>query len=499
MNHATSSGAGSAHSEQAANGPVEMWLFTHDHRRIARAWAVTAAVALVAGVVLGLGLAFQPFASGVAADTFRRMYTMHGLALVALVVLPAIPGVLGNALLPAACGSQEMAWPGLNRLAFHVYLLGVVLFTVAFAASPADTGWSFDAPFAFRPDSRLAWSLLGLLAVGIAGACAGANAIATVVASRWRTHDALELPLFAWALVVAALVQILAAPILCAAVVLLVAQRAGAADVFGSGAVALDVRFAEWFWAWGHPAIAAAVIAALGLIDEVVMSHAARRGGASRAAVVCVLALGVLAFAGAPVHVLGRATSPADSASASALALAAGLPFAGLVAAWIVALSRSSPRPSGALCAAASAILLLSCGALAGLVSASVPAGVLVAQSSFASAQLHFVALGVVCALFAGLLHVAPEWFGAEAREGQSRAASVLVLAGAFGAFVPRLVLGWMGQPQRTTHIVAGGESLALASAVGGTVLVIGLALAAWSLVGAFLAARATGEPEAAR
>ncbi|MCY2959863.1 MAG: cbb3-type cytochrome c oxidase subunit I [Planctomycetota bacterium] len=488
MSDTTNSSSRTAKPASAATASTgEMWLFTLDHRRLARAWAAVTAVVLVAGVVLGLGLAFQPLADAGAVETFRRMYTMHGLALVALVVLPAIPGVLGNALLPESCGVEGMAWPGLNRLAFHIHLFGVALFLVAFSVAPADTGWSFDAPFAFGSASSLAWSVAGLLTVGVASACSGANLVATFVESRLKNRGNLDVPLFAWALAAGGLVQVLAAPFLCVAAVLLVAQRAGAADVFASG-VAIDVSYAQWFWAWAHPAMGAAVIAALGLVDDVVTRHAGGRAPASRSLVLCILALAVLAFAGSPVHWIGRTNSPADSLSASALALAAGVPFAGLVAGWIATLGSASPRPTGALCAAATAIVLFTCGALAGLFAASVPAGALLQQSSFASAQLHFSGLGVVAALYAGLLQVSPDWFGVPVREGQGRGASALILAGTLATFVPKLVLGAQGQPSRTLEILAGGEALTLASAVGGIVLALGLGLAAWSIVGAFLA-----------
>lgn len=467
----------------------EMWLFTSDHRRLARAWAAVTAVVLVAGVVLGLGLAFQPLADGGASETFRRMYTMHGLALVALVVLPSIPGVIGNALLPDLCGVEAMAWPGLNRLAFQIHLAGVALFLVAFAVAPADTGWSLDAPFAFQSGASLAWSLAGLLTVGIAGVCGGSNQLATFVASRVQRGGRLDVPLCAWGLATAALVQVLATPFLCVAVVMLVAQRAGAADVFASG-TALDVRFAQWFWAWAHPASCAALLAAMGVVDDVVTRRAGLRTPASRAAVLCALALGVLAFAGSPAHLIGRTSSPADAVAASALAIAAVIPFAGLVAGWIAALAGAPSRPTGARCAAATAILLFTCGALASLFSAAVPAGALLQQSSFVSAQLHFGTLGIVAALYAGLLQAVPDWFGSAVNEGRARAASALLLAGTLVAFVPKLLLGAHGQPWRTLEIAAGGETLTLVGAAGGVVLALGLGLAAWTLVAAFLAAR---------
>lgn len=479
--------------------PREAWFATQDHLRLARVWAAVGALALVAGLLLALGLAFAPFAQGTSGslETARRLATMHGLALVALVLVPAIPNVLGNALLPRALGVEGMAWPGLNRLALHVHLLGALLFAAAFAFAPADTGWSLDAPYVFESRAALAWTLLGLLGVGLASACSAACFVATIVASQKSRPEAIAMPLFAFGIGVASLVQIACTPLLCVAVVLVVAQRGGAADLFGASAVAVDVQFARWFFAWAHPAIGAAVIAAVAVVDDVVAVATGGRRDASRASVACVLALGVAAFAGAGMHLIGREGAHEATFAASALALASGIPFAGLVASWLGTLAERPARSDASLAMAACAIVLLVCGALAGMFQALVPSAVLLQNTTFASASLHFVALGVLAAFFAGALQESREWLGAAARGGLARASAALLAAGSLAAFAPGLVLGFLGEPRRTREIVAGGEPWTLVAGVGGAVAIVAVLLAASTLVAAFLAGRARLPEEA--
>lgn len=482
-----------------ASTPRESWLATQDHLRLARAWAATLALALVAGLVLALGLAFAPFsdATSGALETSRRLATMHGLALVALVLVPAIQNVLGNALLPRVLGVDGMAWPGLNRLALHLHLTGVALFGAAFAFAPADTGWSFDAPYVFESRAALAWTLLGLVGVGLASACSAACFVATIAKSRASAAESLSMPLFSWGIGVGALVQIACAPLVCIAVVLVLAQRGGAADLFGASAVAVDVQLARWFFAWAHPAIGAAVIAAVAVVDDVVSVAAGGRRPASRASVACVLALGVAAFAGAGMHLIGREGAHEITFAASALALASGIPFAGLVASWLGELARPRAGSDASLAMAACAIVLLLCGTLAATFQALVPTAVLLQNTTFASASLHFVALGVVAAFFAGALQESREWLGAPARGGLARASAAMLLAGSLAAFAPRLALGVLGQPRRTREIVAGGESWTIVAGIGGAVAVVAVLLAAYVLVDAFLAGRARRGEEA--
>lgn len=472
----------------------------HEHDRLALGYAIAVGLALVAGALLALGLGMQPLAgrgAGAGAETFRRMYSMHGLLAVFLVALPAIPAVIGNWMLPRVLGRSEMALPRLNLLAFQLFVAGCALLLLVSCFAPADAGWSFELPYALASRARLSWSLFALALLAVSFVCSSANLVATVIASRAGGKPWSELPLLAWSLAISALAQILAAPLLFVALALLFAERTGAAGALGS-APAGDLRFAEWFWLWGHPALAATLVAALGVVGEVLAAHGGGARAASRAEVVSLLAIAVLAFAASGVHVLGRGSSAADAAGTSALALATGLPFALILLGWARELSLAELRATPALAYAMCFLVLLCVGGMSGVFLALLPTSAQLAQTSFGTAQFHYLVVGgTLAALCAGLYQAWPRWFGVEVRAGWGLAGCALYFLGINLAFFPLFVLGYLGQPRRSTEIVAGGATLGTLSACGTELVLIALVITAWNLLSALLQPRSRAEEPA--
>lgn len=496
-------GVASTRPAERAGAEAGLGLFTLDHRRLARMYALVMGLALVAGIFLAFGLALQPV-SGAPADpeAYRRMYTMHGLALVFLVALPAIPGVLGNVMLPGLVGEDGMAWPRLNLLAFHLFAAGAVLFLVAFLAAPADTGWSFEVPFAVSSTSGIAWSLAAIVSLACSFVCASANVIATVVTSRRASDERgarawSELPFSAWAFSAAALVQAVATPMLLVALVLLFAQRSGAADVIGSSSPGADLRFDGWFWAWGHPAFCAMLLAAIAVVSEVFATSSGRRNTASIGSVFALAAIVVFAFAASGVHLLGRGVSPGDEAGASALGLLTGVPFAYLVTRWLFELAGGGARVSTGLAYALVFLVMLCAGGMAGVFLVLPPTAAYLQNTSFATAQFHYLGVGAtLVALLAGVYHVWPNWARATVREGAGLLACFLLFVGVHLAFVPTLLLGYLGQPRRTGELVAQAGHLGLWSAVGSAMVIVAIVLAGWNLLASVLYGASDGAGE---
>ncbi|MBL8862938.1 MAG: cbb3-type cytochrome c oxidase subunit I [Planctomycetes bacterium] len=485
MNDAAKIAATPAARGASASPGAELWLFSVDHERLARSWAATAGLALVAGLVLALALSVAPLAEDSSAVWSGALYTMHGLALVFLVVLPAIPGVIGNALLPRLVGAEAMAWPRANALGFQIHLFGVACFLAAFVVAPADAGWTFAVPYSITTGANPSWTLLGMVAVACGAACSAANVLATLAASRARAAGGWSLPVLAWALGSAAVLQALAAPVLVAVSALLFAERAGGSEVLGAATAAADARFAQAFAAFAHPASCAAVLAALGLVDHLLAPDERRGEPASATSVHALVALAVAAVASCGAHAVGGAGSPTSSVAHGALALAAGVPFAVLVAGWF---ARPAGAADAARCLAAAAGALLVFGALTALLLVLPAGGALLAGTTIATVPLHFAGTGVVAAALAGMHALAPRWLGAPARGGRGRAAAVLLVVGALCAFGPAIVAGLAGAPRRASEPRVGLAPWI--AAVGGLTLAGALLLAAWNVVAAWLEGR---------
>lgn len=478
----------------------ETWLVTLDHTRLARANAAAIGLALVAGVVLAVGIGLAPLAGAVAdVAVLRQLYSMHGAVMMFLVALPAIPAVLGNAWLPESLGVERMAWPRLNLFAFHLELAAAAIFAVAALVAPLDTGWSLDLPFATSASARVAGGVLAIVAACLAGACGSANVLATIAASRSREKGWFELSFFAWALGASALVTLLAAPVLVVIACLLLAQRAGASDLFAATSAASDVAFAGWFWTWGHAAIASLLLAALGALTELVERATAQRHACERGVVFALVLLAVLAAAGSGAHLFGRESDPGASVGASALALLGVVPIAIVARAWWTRLADARLNATTPLWFAFAGFVLVCTGAMAGLVLGMLPTGAYLQNTTFAGAQLHFLFVGgTLLAFVGGLYELWPRWFGAAHTSLRGRFAALLALVGALLAFAPRFVLGYLGQPQREHALVAGGETWNALAVAGSVVFVAALLLAGWDLLAAVLHTRAVEPREGA-
>lgn len=478
----------------------ETWLFTHDHRRLALLYAIVIGLSLVVGTSLSIGLSLQPLAAhgaGTNADEYRRLYSMHGLVMVFLVALPAIPGVLGNWLLPELVGAERMAWPRLNLLAFHLLLAGCALFLVAFLAAPVDTGWSFDVPFSVTSNASLSWGLLGVLVIGVSYACNAANLLATLVTSRKGARGWNELPTFAWSLGLASLVQLLAVIALAGAVVILLAQRSGATDLLGSSKPAGDVRFSGWFWLFAHPALTGALLCAIGAVSEIIAAHTSHSTVARRSTVFSLLAITIFSCASFGVHTLGREASPEFAAVSSALALVSGIPFTAIVIRWWTTLWQGPLRATTALCYALCFIVFLVVGGLGGMFLAVLPTGLYLQNTTFATAQFHYlVGGGLLTALLAGVYHVWPRWFGVQVHESSGRAACALLFVGVNLAFFPYFLIGYQSVPRRGGEVLESASHWSWVSAVGSVLVVTALALAGWNLIATLLREREPAERE---
>src|SRR3954462_5962383 len=126
------------------------WLRTSDHKRIAILYALAITgfffIGGVAATLIRLELA-TPAGDLVSHDTYNKLFTAHGVIMVWLFLIPSIPSVFGNFLLPLMIGARDLAFPRLNLLSWYLYVAGGVLVLGALAAGVFDTGWTFYTPY----------------------------------------------------------------------------------------------------------------------------------------------------------------------------------------------------------------------------------------------------------------------------------------------------------------------------------------------------------------
>ena len=208
---------------------VASWLLTKDHKRIGIMYLMVVTFAFFLGGLFATMIRLElatPAGDLVSADTYNKMFTMHGVAMVFFVLIPAVPAILGNFVLPLMLGAKDVAFPKLNLLSWYIFVIGFLFTVYAMVAGGVDTGWTFYTPYSSRASNTNVMATgLGVFITGFSSILTGLNFMVTIHRMRAPGLTWFRLPLFVWAIYATSLVQILGTPVI-AITVLALADRA---------------------------------------------------------------------------------------------------------------------------------------------------------------------------------------------------------------------------------------------------------------------------------
>ncbi|HUB08102.1 MAG TPA: cbb3-type cytochrome c oxidase subunit I, partial [Myxococcales bacterium] len=257
----------------AAGTTVWSWLSTRDHKRIAIMYLVLVLTTFLLGGVFALVLRFKLLASGpwlVSAEGYDRLFTMHGVTMVFLFLIPSIPTVFGNFLLPLMVGAQDVAFPRLNLATLYIFAGGACLVLWGLIHGGADTGWTFYTPYSVATTTELAPVLLGVFVVGFSSILTGLNFIVTIHTLRGPGLTWMRLPLFVWSLYGTSVIQVLATPVLGMDLLLLFVEHVFHFGIFDPARGGDPVLWEHLFWFYSHPAVYIMILPSMGVVSEVV-------------------------------------------------------------------------------------------------------------------------------------------------------------------------------------------------------------------------------------
>ena len=260
---------------------LRSWLTTHDHKRIAILYAISITVFFfiggLAATLIRIELA-TPAGDLVSHDTYNKLFTAHGVIMVWLFLIPSIPSVMGNFLVPLMIGAKDLAFPRLNLLSWYLYVGGGAFVLAALALGGVDTGWTFYAPYSTMfSNSWVALTLVGVFVVGFSSILTGLNFIVTVHTLRAPGLGWFKLPLFVWAIYATSLILVLATPVLAITTLLVVAERLLQIGIFDPAHGGDPLLFQHLFWFYSHPAVYIMVLPAMGVVSEIVPCFARKR------------------------------------------------------------------------------------------------------------------------------------------------------------------------------------------------------------------------------
>ena len=436
----------------------------------------------VLAVLMRLQLAL-PDNTLISAHTYNQLFTMHGTVMMFLFAVPVVEAA-AVFLLPAMLGARDLPFPRLSAYAYWAYAFGGVAFfiTLFFDAAP-DGGWFMYPPLtskAYSPGLGADFWLLGIGFIEISAIAGAIELIIGILFTRAPGMTLARMPVFAWAMLVSALMIVFAFPAIIAGTALLELERAFDWPFFIAERGGDPLLWQHLFWFFGHPEVSIIFLPAAGLVSMMVPVVAQTPLVARRWVVGALGGVGVISFALWAHHMFTAGLGVLPISIVSAASMAVAVPSAIQVFAWIATLWRGSVRPWVSTWFIVGFLFLFVLGGLTGVMLATVPFDWQAHDTHFVVAHLHYVLIGgMVFPLIGALYHWFPLVNGHRLSERCGRWVFVLMFGGFNLAFFPMHVVGLLGMPRRVATYAAesGWMGWNLASTLGAVVLALGFLL----------------------
>ncbi len=459
------------------------WITTTDHKKIGIMYLILTFVFFCLGGVEALMMRLQLGVPGntlLTGERYNELLTMHGTTMVFLFVVPIMAG-FGNYFLPLMIGARDMAFPRLNALSFWLLLFGGIVFYATFFWNPPEAGWWSYPPLssiAFSPSGgQDAWIFL-IHITGISSLLGAINFYATIVNMRAPGMTWGRLPLFAWSILVYAILLIIALPVVAAAVTMLLTDRHFGTHFFDPTAHGSPVLWQHLFWFFGHPEVYIMVLPGFGIISEVipVFSRKPIFGYKAIAA-----STATIAFLSTLVWAHHMFASPLPIVVLGFFMLSSfliGIPTGVKIFNWVATLWRGSIVMTTSLYFAAGMIAIFTIGGITGIFLAVFPVDWQLNDSYFVVAHFHYTIFGgAVFPIFAGLYYWFPKMSGRMLNERAGKLSFWLIFIGFNMTFFVQHALGLSGMPRRvyTYQPGLGWSTYNVISTIGSFILGVGV------------------------
>jgi cytochrome c oxidase subunit 1 len=472
----------SFYKEQGRFKGILSWILSTDHKRIGLLYLISVLVFFAAGASLGLTMRLKLIAPGnnswMSAAAYNALFTVHGVIMIFLFIIPSIMVSLGNFFLPLQIGARDVAFPRLNLLSWWLYITGALLVLTALftGGGPPDTGWTFYTPYSMKTGTNATLALFAVFILGFSSILTGLNFVTTIHRLRAPGMTWFRMPLFVWSLYATAWIQILATPILGITVLMVIFERLFGVGFFDPAKGGDPILFEHMFWIYSHPAVYIMIIPAMGVVSEIIPVFARRTIFGYKAIALSSVAIAALGFVVWGHHMFTSGMSDTSRIVFSLLTFFVAIPSGIKVFNWVSTFYKGSTKADAPLLFTLSFIFLFSIGGLTGLINGALATNLHIHDTYFIVGHFHYVMFGgTAFAFFAALHYWFPKMFGRMYDEKKARIAWIHMFIGFNLLYFSMLILGWQGMPRRYYDYLPQFHTWHLVSTIGSWILIAGI------------------------
>ena len=469
------------------------WITTTDHKRIGIMYFFTALAMFAAGGVEALLIRTQLYGPGghvLSPQVYDEVFTMHGVTMIFLFVIPMTTGAFGNYLIPLMIGARDMAFPRMNALSYWIYLGSAIFMYIGLATGHApNAGWFDYVPLAskaYDPSTNIDFYGWGLIFLGFSSTAASINFIVTIFKLRAPGMSLNRMPLFCFAFLAVSFALLFALPSLSVATLFLELDRNLGFHFYDAAHGGDPLLWQNLFWIFGHPEVYIIILPAFGIATAIIPTFTEHKMVFFPLVALAEILVAFLGFGVWVHHMFAVGFSTLTTVYFAAASLIIVIPSAIQLFAWIMTIAVGRPRFETPLLWIIGFIVFFMIGGLSGVTVAAIPFDQQVEDSYYIVAHFHFVIFGAaVFPILGGMYFWFPKLTGRMYHEGVGKLSFYTTFVGTFVTFFPMHFLGLLGMPRRVYTYPAdmGWSFLNALESVGAYVLAAGLVMIVANLV----------------
>jgi cytochrome c oxidase subunit 1 len=468
---------------------LKSWITSTDHKRIGILYLCSLLTFYAVGVVFGFLMRLELIAPGrtiMDPQTYNQIFTLHGVIMIFLFVIPGIPAVFGNFFLPILIGAKDVAFPRINLFSWYLFVTGglLAILSITLPGGSADTGWTFYIPYSVRTGTNVIFTVFAAFVLGFSSILTGLNFVTTVHRMRAPGMGWFKMPLSIWSLYATAWVQVLATPIIGITLLLIAVERWFGVGLFDPALGGDPVLYQHLFWIYSHPAVYIMILPAMGVISEVIPVFARRSIFGYK--FIAFSSIGIALF-GSLVwahHMFTVGMSDTGMFVFSILTFLVAIPSAIKVFNWTATLYKGSIELGPPLYYALGFIFLFSIGGLTGLFQGTLAINIQIHDTSFIVAHFHYVMFGGTgFGIFTAMHYWFPKMFARMYNHKAAKTAFWFLFIGFNTLYFPMFIMGWLGMPRRYYDYLPEFHIYHFISTIGSWILITGLIIMFTNLI----------------